>query len=282
MKRLTVIAMAVVMIVCALALPASALSANGTYGEVPLYKGGITIDGKADAIYAQGLTLDCSEDYKASFATDTTAKITLLHDGAYLYVLVDVKSGNPLTDYNPKYASAAKAWNTTSAEVMIDWSNDAAGENDIYKLMGWFNNNIYGDFLAAGKESAVVADYKATVDKDAKTWTAEFKLNFMEDAKTGSEIGFNVMIDSDANMGAANDAKRQICSMVPEVSNHGDKYKNVTLSTKEIKAPEATTAATTKAPAATGSSAQTFDAAVVLAVVAAAAGAGVVVSGKRK
>ena len=245
MKKFTAIALTTAALAGMLTMPAAALTKNGSWGEVPLYKGNITIDGKADAIYAQGLTLDCSEDYKASFATDTTAKITLLHDGAHLYVLVDVKSGNPLTDYNPKYASAKQAWNTTGAEVMIDWSNDAAGQDQIHKYMGWFNSNIYGDFLAAGKESAVIADYKATVNKDAKTWTAEFKLNFMEGAKTGSEIGFNTMIDSDANMGAANDAKRQICCMTPGVSNHGDKYKNVTLSAKEIKAP----AAPAKAPA---------------------------------
>ncbi len=46
--------------------------------------------------------------------------------------------------------------------------------------------------------------------------------------------------------------------------------------------PAATTAATQKAPATSGSAAQTFDAGIVLAVVAAAAGAGVVVSRKRK
>ena len=245
MKKFTALALTTAALAGMLTMPAAALTQNGSWGEVPLYKGNITIDGKADAIYAQGLTLDCSEDFRADLATDTTAKITLLHDGAHLYVLVDVKSANPLTDYNPKYDSAAQGHSTTGAEVMIDWSNDAAGQDDIHKYMGWFNSNIYGVFLASGKESATVADYKATVDKNAKTWTGEFKLNLMEGAKTGSEIGFNTMVNSDANMGAANDAKRQICCMTPGVSNHGDKYKNVTLSAKEIKAP----AAPVKAPA---------------------------------
>ncbi len=237
MKKLLSLALAALMVLT-LGVAVSARTANGSWGNVPLYTGGITIDGKADEAYAYGLQIDCKEDYTSAFATDTTAKFSLLHDGKYLYVYAVINSANPLTDYNQKYASAGQAWNTTGCELMIDWSNDAASSADIYKLMGWFNGNIYGDFLASGKESSVVGEYKATVDKTAKTWTAEFKLPFQEGAKTGSEIGLNAMIDSDANMGASNDAKRQICSMIPSVSNHGDKYKNVTLSATEAAVPK--------------------------------------------
>ncbi len=236
MKKLLSLALAALMLLT-LAVSVSAKTANGSFGNVPLYTGGITIDGKADEAYAYGLKIDCSVDFKESFATDTTAEYQLLHDGKNLYALLTVKSANPLTEYNPKYVNVDQCWNTTCCELMIDWSNDAAGQDDTYKYMSLFTGEIFGTFLANGKESSTVT-YKSTVDKNAKIWVAEFKLPFQETAKTGAEIGINSIIDTDANMGKSNDAKRQICCMIAGVSNPGDKFKNVTLSATEAAVPK--------------------------------------------
>ncbi len=284
MKKLIVL---ILVLLCAMTvLPVSALTANGSFGSVPLYKGGITIDGKKDAAYDLGLKVDASKDYSDKFKTDTEGQIWLLHDGTYLYMFLDVKSGNALSDYNQKYAGE-NMWNTTCLELMIDWSNDAKTQSDIHKLMMWYTGEITGTFLGLKKEKDLVADSKTTVDKAAKKFTIELKLKMMEGAKTGSEIGFNAMINSDASMGPDKDATRQICATTPGVSNDGSKYLNVTLSSKEV-ALATTAAATTKAAATTAvkaaatTAAKTADASVVIAAAAVLALSAAVVLKKRK
>ena len=279
MKKLAVMAMAVVMIVCALALPASAVTANGLYGNVPLYKGTINVDGKMDDIYKQGLKIE-AVDYSDKYKSDSRADVYLLHDGKNLYVLVDAKSGYPITDYNPKYDGTA-SWNTTCVEFFLDWSDKATKAADGYKYYARLDGGLFGGYKAQDKATEQ-ATYKVTVDKASGKFVMEFKFPMADGAETGKNIGINMMFDSDKTMGKDKAATRTIRGIMPGVGNDAHKWKSVTLSNKEVKLAAATTAATTKAPAATGSSAKTFDAGIVLAVVAATAGAGVVVSKKRK
>ncbi|MBE6559913.1 MAG: hypothetical protein E7662_02205 [Ruminococcaceae bacterium] len=279
MKRLAVMAMALVMIVCALALPASAVTANGLYGNVPLYKGTINVDGKMDEIYKQGLKIE-AVDYSEKYASDSRADVYLLHDGKNLYVLIDAKSGYPISDYNPKYDGAA-SWNTTCIEFFLDWSDAAAKAADGYKYYARLDGGLFGGYKAADKPESQTT-YKVTVDKATGKFVMEFQFPMRDGAATGKNIGINMMFDSDKTMGKDKNATRSIRGILPGVGNDAQKFKSVTLSNTEVKLAAATTAATTKAPATKPTAPATFDAGIVLAVVAAAAGAGVVVSKKRK
>ena len=154
MKRIAVIAMAVAMIVCALALPASAATANGLWGEVPLYKGTITVDGKMDDIYAQALKIQTSkEPYNEKNASEASATLYVLHDSKNLYVLIDVNNVYPITEYNPEYAGD-KAWNSTAIEFFLDWTDKAAKSKDTYKYVARLDGEFYGKNLAADNRGA--------------------------------------------------------------------------------------------------------------------------------
>lgn len=282
MKKLIAFTLILCTLVSAMSLTVFALTKNGSWGEVPMYIGGLAIDGKLDDAYNYGLIIDCKTPFRDSYKCATTAKCYVLHDGSFLYCFISVDSEFELSDYNMKY-DGENHWNTTGLELMIDWSNDAASQNDIHKYMGWYDNSIFGGFLSKGKEKETISDYKCTVDKAAKKWTAELKLNFMEGAKVGSEIGFNFMINSDATMGANKDATRKITAFEAEISNAGEKYKNVTLSSKSaaVPVPETTAAAAAgdKAPAA---AAQTSDALVYILTAAVMSGACLTVFRKKK
>ncbi len=286
MKKLIVILLA---IMCALAvLPVSALSANGSFGDVPLYKGTITIDGKKDAIYDKGLKLNVNQNFSDSYKTTSSAVIYLLHDGSNIYLFVEAKSAHAIADtYNTLYATK-DIYKSNCFEVMFDFSNDAKSSADCFKVQTGFFGALYGEFLAAGKEKTLVTDLKTVVDKSAKTVTAEYKIKMQENAKTGSSIGFNFMYDSDPNMGPNNESKQcQIACINPGVSNAAEKYKNITLASKEVQA-DTTAAATTKAAATTAAkaaattAAETADASVVIAAVLVSAAAAAVVLKKRK
>ena len=275
MKRLAVIAMAVVMLVCALALPASALTANGYLGDakVPLYKGAITVDGKVDEAYKLGLKLDFNKSHNDKFKTETTAVAYLLHDAKYLYVVFDVKSAYPLAEYNPKY-DGENSWNTTCLEISFDWNNDGA---DGYKYYGRIDNKIIG----VKDSKAEFVTYASKVN--GQNYVLEMKFEMQEGATTGKEVGLGTFLNSDKTMGKDKTATRSIAAVVEAYSTNDAKlFKNIVLDSKEVKLAAATTAATTKAPAAKPTAPATFDAGIILAVAAAAAGAGVVVSKKRK
>ena len=279
MKKLLVLCLALVMI--AAVLPVSAITAKGSLGKVPTYKGTITIDGKKDAIYDKGLIVKAqpwNDTYKDE---KSTATCYFLHDGKYLYLLVDVQSAYKLGEYNAKYKDA-NAWNTTGVELIIDFANKATNQNDCYKIKSWFTSEIW--FSLKSLKDKV--EFKATSDTTKNTFTMEYKIELQDGATTGKEIGFNAMIDLDANMGPNNDSARKIIGIQPGQDNNGANFKNITLSGEEVTATTtaaATTkaAATTAAKAAATASAKTADASVVTAAVIVTAAAAAVVLKKR-
>jgi len=296
MKKIIALAMAAMMLVAAMAvLPVSAAAGKGSYGEVPMYKGGITVDGKIDEAYTKlGLKLDASADYGDNYKTDTAATLYLLHDGQYLYIAYDVKSANPLGKYDETKANAANSYACTGTELYLDWGNKA-DNTSFAKFVGWFDGRYWAAGSIAGKDLEYVAEYKATADAEAKTYVLEWKLPFKGESKVGDEVGFYVMITSNSDMNAPK--QDQICTLTPGLANKSAEFLNITLGLKEVKLPTAETTAQettaqdttaqdttaeTKAEEGTTDSAETFDPAVILAVAAAAAGAGVVVSKKRR
>ena len=276
MKKLLVLLFTLVII--AAVIPVSAVTANGSFGEVPLYKGTITLDGKKDAIFDKGLILDIgpwSDTYKDE---KSTAKLYLLHDGTYIYAFVDVKSAYALTDYNTVYAEQPSAWKTTCIEMTIDFTNKAASKNDCFKTMLWYTNEMWFSYKSLKDVNGI--ETKTTVDKTNKSFTGEYKIKLQEGAKTGNDIGFNVVVDLDANMGPKNEHNRKMLGLHinSSIDNDGSKFKSVTLSSKEV-AADTTAAAATKAAvttagaAKTGTAAKTADISVIFAAVIVSAGA---------
>ncbi len=269
MKKFLVLVLALVLVLGA--IPVSAITAKGSFGEVPLYKGTITVDGKKDAIYDKALKIN-TQPFNDASKGDSSAVVSLLHDGSNVYVLVECKSAYPLGDYNQTYAGG-NSWNTTGLEVLFDWTNKAASQSDCWKYRTWFTGEIWYSLKSAAGD----ADYKVTVDKNAKTFTAEFKFGFKEGVKTGSEVGFNLMYDSDKTMGASSNATRTIAGITPGVDNNGSLFKNITFSAKEVQA-DAPKTTTTAASATTAP--KTADASALLVLAAAAACAGCVYTRK--
>ena len=271
MKKLLALILAAVCIFAAASVPVYALTANGSWGEVPLYKGAITLDGKLDDIYKEGLILKTADNAGCS------ATLYLIHDGACLWLLADCKSAYALGDYN-KANESSNAWKTTANEVMLDWNNAAGDANAFHKYIAWFTGEYWG-FRQAKPEDIEV---KATVDKGAQTFIIEYKCPFKGPAKTGSEVGFNFMLDCDKNMGANATSERVISYLLDGIANEYDKYKNITLSTKEIALKvETTAAAKPAADANKPAAAQTFDPAAVFMAAALLSGAALVIK-KRK
>ncbi len=224
---------------CFLALcmiPINAMPGKDDLGKIPLYKGKITVDGKVDEAYTLGLKLDIDKVYTDATKSASTATLKLLHDGAHIYAVVELKSGYPLTDINPTYDNNT-AWNTTSCQLAIDWANK--GEN-AYDMMALYNNHVFGARAAAEKETEYLVAYASSVDYAAKTAVFEYELNFMEGAKTGSAVGLCGMVNSDSDMGPSKTAKRTIISTQPGVAvSKYNLYGNVTLSADEVKLPTA-------------------------------------------
>ena len=283
MKRISVLLIALLMI--AAVLPVNAITANGSYGEVPLYKGAITIDGKKDAIYDKGLILPIDK-YIDSTKSESSGKLYILHDGSFLYVLFEAKSAYELTDYNPKY-SQKDAYQTTGIQINMDWTNAATDGKANHKYDAFFDGRYWpSPDTPKAKEDDV--EFKATVDKAAKTFVMEFKFKFQEGTKTGSEIGFNFVFDSDKTMGPDKNATRTVARLTTEGNfNNGADYKNITFSSKEVIAAAAAAAATTKAAATaaaktgTTTAAKTADASVIIAAVVVSAAAAAVVLKKK-
>ena len=272
MKKIAAI-LAVVLCLCALAAPVAALSKNGSYGKVPMYDGKITVDGKMDEIYKKGLKIEVAGDYQG-IPSDATAVAYLLHDGKYVYMLMEVDNKYPLGEY----LETTTNWKETGFELYFDWK-DTGVKADMYKYIIWGNGKNWED--AAIPEKGGIAEIKAVQDAAKKTYAIEVKVAIAGGAKTGSSVGWNVAVAS--NTDPKKPAQQHIA--VPtkvdgkKVCNAPDQWLNITLDSAKVALD--TTAATTKAPAAKPASPATFDAGIVMAVVAAVAGAGVVVSKKK-
>ncbi len=278
MKKLFVLLLAIMMV--ASIVPVHAITANGILGDVPQYKGTITIDGKKDAIYDKGLILEVKAGDGKGNKSESTGKLYFLHDGAALYILFEGKSAYPLSDYNPANVNS-NAWKTTALEVMFDWTNDAKNQNTTKKYICWYDGQ-YWAFRDNNKTTDI--EFKATVDKAAKTFVMEYKCPFRDGAAVGKEIGFNAMYDSDKTMGASTTSTRTIAYLYEGVDNNGSQFKNLKLSANEVTAAAATTkaAATAASAAKTTTAAKTVDASVVIAATLITAAAAAIVLKKRK
>ncbi|MBE6551445.1 MAG: hypothetical protein E7665_04845 [Ruminococcaceae bacterium] len=278
MKKLS-LALAILMIALALAVPASAAKGKGSFGEVPLYKGGITVDGKIDEAYTKlGLKVDCTLDFDdGRYKSDTEAWIYVLHDGEYLYIAFDVNDPYDIDvkNYPEAHANSDNSWRQSGVELFIDWTNGGA---KFAKYQTWIDGRSWTEGTAKGKETTYYKEVKTTYNVSAKNYVIEMKLPIMEGAKTGSEIGFNAMITSNDSLAAGN--QDHVCCTLAGVSGDVGAYKNVTLSSTEVKMPEPPKEEPKEEQKPTENP-TTGDPITVLAIIAAVSGAGVVISKKR-
>ena len=274
MKKIFSLALVVLML-AALAVPAFAAEKGTSYGNVPKTSEAIKVDGKMDDIYKKGLVVkSLTKDINGKDAAASFTTYLLWNGKDTIYCYADIVDPTYF-DYS-KAAKAPSAWNTDSLELFLDYSNKVARTRDQYRIDNAGVATYYDTKTYTGKDAAPFGFQGYAMTKTAKGYAVEFQIKAYKEAIAGDmKIGFHLMLndmqlDGTTRINIGSDA----CGNKPEAFGY------ITLSNTAVKV-DATTAATTKAPATKPTSPATFDAGIILAVVAAAAGAGVVVSKKK-
>ena len=271
MKKLAFV-LALVMCIGLLAAPAAAVSSKGSYGKVPLYKGAITIDGKIDDIYKKGLLIDLAGKFPGNYGGDTTGKAYVLHDGANIYLAIEVDNKYPLGEYTDALANFGTGYKETAAELYFDWKDDGASS---MKWIAWADAKSQIFEKDDNAEKGLVKGYKATSDAAKKTYIMEYKIQLASGVKTGSNVGWCVMLN--ANTDPKNPKQEKIAIPTKlnniNVANKPAEWLSFTLDSTEIKV---------EAPKAPAASAATADPAILAVVSLAAATGAAFISKKRK
>jgi len=277
MKKLALV-LAVVTLLSVLSLPIFAVESAKNLGELVQTTEKITIDGKKDTIYEQGMKFNCTLPFDATKTTDTTIAGSLLWDGKKtFYAFVEVKDSTPVAWTEAQYK--ASPWSIDSVELFFDFNNDGK-DRDQYRIdcggkPTYYDTKTYYDDLAKYGFDAW------GFQKTSTGYCVEFQItDFRNQVKAGGHVGidaqFNDMKDASTrvvyNFKSSQEAKGAVA-----------KLDYITLGTKVVTVPVATTkaAATTAAKAATTAAAKTADASVVIAAVATIALAGAVVCKKK-
>lgn len=279
MKKLTSLVLVLLMI-ASLAVTVFANADGNKWGDIPLYKGEIKLDGKIDEIYLQGLAvkIDKRTDGTTGGATGTAY---LLWGNNKLYLAVDV--------VDPKIVpvdASQSVFKNEAIEFIVDFLNNGNTKNACKIMVGAQDNRMeirYGATETYAKSVSVMSDkgyvIEVVCDLSQQTFTSP---------KAGENYGINIVIDDVTEPGVVT-AVSPTHKNSP-ATNEAKKYDYATLSDKEVKVEAATTkpaettkpAAQTQKPASSTTAPATFDAFAVIAVVAAASLGGVVVSKKRK
>jgi len=283
MKKMLSLAIAVLLLAVAVAIPVSAAPGKTSLGEVPLFKGGITVDGKLDEAYTKlGLKIELKDFDNASYATPSTAQAYYLHDGSAIYLFIDVQSAHDvdISKY-PSSFGEADAWKGLGAEVFFDMNNDGKTQ-DRYETLAdgrWWGFSGTG---AAGQNYQVGSDklktFKATYDVAKKTFTLEYKFALTEGAKAGSTIGANIFVNF--NKDVTKPYQDHVKCTTPGVGGDVENWQTLTLSSTEVKLPEEVKEEDKEDDKTENPT--TADPITVVAVVAALSGAGLVISKKRR
>ena len=265
----------VALMLAAIAVPAFAVETGTSYGKVPKTSDKITVDGKMDDVYKKGLAVkSLTKDIKGNAAAASFTAYLVWNGKDTIYCYAEIVDPTYF-DYT-KLASVPNAWSTDSLELFLDYSNKVARTRDQYRIDLLGKATYYDTKTYTNQETAPFGFEGYAAAKTEKGYAVEYQIKAYKEAIAGDmKIGFHLMLN---DMQA--DGKTRLNVGSDECGNEPTKFGYITLSNTSVTAVT-TTAATTKAPAATGSSAQTFDAGIVMAVVAAVAGAGVVVSKKK-
>ncbi len=231
-SRISLMLVLLVTMLFSLIIPTAAHPNWDPYGDVPMYKGGILVDGQIDEAYKHlGLVIDCSVPYLPDqYLTDATATVYLLHDGEYLYAAIAVQDVNDIdpSKYPEKYANADGAYMGAGTEFYMDWDNKGM---NFAKIMGWIDGRYWGSNQAKKKEDTYVAAYKTTYDIENKSYVLEFKCPFVN-ASVGSRLGFYVMITS--NNDISKGGQDGIIAIDEFRANKPDLFRDIILSETEV------------------------------------------------
>lgn len=255
----------------ALTLPAMAIDSAKNVGEVPITHDTITIDGKKDKVYDQGLTFTVDLiGTETGVASSVTGKAYLLWDGTKsFYAYVEVTDATAVAWSESNYKSAP--WNNDSVELFFDFKNNGS-KRDQYRIDTNGSASYYGSSSVITNLSAYGFDGYACT-KTSTGYAVEFKVSSYEttlaaNGKVGIDWQVNDMQDATKRATIHYNSSLQAKGSVKSMDY-------VTLGTKVVAAPvETTSTATPTAPA-------TLDISLVLAAVAAISGAGTVVLKKK-
>ncbi len=241
----------------------------------------LTLDAKKDAAYAKGLKLVADSIKDGTKAPGSvTYYVTYTKDALWIFAEVkdstlDVKNAD---EKKPSYKA-------DSIEIMLDPTNEGKNEPDVtpwqmridsYNLVSARKGQKGASLYLRKAEGGNADFFEAKSVKVDGGFNAEYKIP-MDGLKEGKKIGFNFCYNDWTADGKTNRTGTTLLNK-SSTSWTAEYYDYMVLG----KIAAQTTAATTKAPAQKPTSPATFDAGIILAVVAAAAGAGVVVSKKRK
>ena len=261
MKKIFSAGIAALMCATALTASVSAHKDFKSWGDVPKTAAKITLDGKLDEVYNEGLVVDVNLADSGKTGTATgKAYFVWADDG--LYCAVEVKDPDICAIDESK-----NAWEQDGIEITYDWANDGSTR---HKRLIHYDGTV----VKAGDATVEAIEVKA--DKTADTYIIETKAALPDGVKAGSGIGVNIVID---DMTDDNSVRTIVRSAQSSGAGENDvaNFDYISLSDKEVgngTAPAAADTDTAAAPA-------TFDLSVVAALLAAASGA-VVVSKKRR
>ena len=279
MKKFALV-MAILTVLTVLALPVAAIETAKNLGELVQTTEKITIDGKKDTIYDQGMKFNCTLPYDATKTSDTTIAGSLLWDGKKtFYAFVEVKDKTPVAWTEAQYKSSP--WSIDSVELFFDFNNDGK-DRDQYRIDCGGKPTYYDTatkYDDLGKYGFDAWGFQKTADG----YCVEFQItDYRNQVKAGGHVGI------DAQFNDMKDASTRVVynfKSSQEAKGNVAKLDYITLGTKVVTVPVATTtkaAATTAAKAATTTAAaKTADVSVIVAAVAVVAVAGIVVCKKK-
>ncbi|MCI8388839.1 MAG: hypothetical protein HFE63_10310 [Clostridiales bacterium] len=266
-KFITTAVLASALVLSVLGISVSAHTSGTNYGKLPATDEAITIDGKKDQIYEQGLQFDVNVKHTDSCDSGTTGKASVLWDGsANFYVYVEVSDAD--VEY---YTGNPNPWETDSVEAFFDFSNTVARPRDQYRIdvkgVPTFHDGST-TFTEADVGKYGLVGYAASKTTDG--YAVEFKINaYKETVKAGDDIGFHIMINDefttkDGQNNYHNDKNSLDAATFGYFTLSGDKVAN------PVEKPEPST------------SAATSDMGIAAAVAALALSAGAVVALKKR
>ena len=281
MKKIALI-LALITILGVLALPVAAVETGKNLGELPQTTEKITIDGKKEAIYDQGMKFDCTLPNDASKKSDVKVAAYLLWDGKKtFYAFVDV-TDKTMTSPWKEEEYKAKPWTIDSIELFFDFNNDGK-DRDQYRI-DFSGKPTYYDTKTYYEDLAKYGFDAWGMTKTANGYAVEFKVSdFRNQIKAGGHVGIDWQVNDRTGADETTKVVYHFNSSL-QAKNAVAKLDYITLGSKVVTTPVATTkaAATTAAKAATtAAAAKTADVSVVIAAVAVAAVAGVVVLKKK-
>lgn len=194
-KFITTAVLTSALVLAAFGTSVSAHTSGTNYGKLPATDEAITIDGKKDQIYEQGLQFDVNVKHTDSCDSGTTGKASVLWDGsANFYIYVEVSDAD--VEY---YTGNPNPWETDSVEVFFDFSNTVARPRDQYRIdvkdRATFHDN---STTFEGDDVKKYGFVDHAVSKTADGYAVEFKINaYKESVKAGSDVGFHIMINDE-------------------------------------------------------------------------------------